>query len=97
MPETEPEKTSRSTLQVILGFLLGVVLSLVWLFVIITLGMTMNFRQQWLFPVLNAVGLIVAGIVALRKMRESSYALGVVIALSLAFILDTACGVLYLR
>lgn len=57
--------------------------------------MTLNPRHAGLFPWLNALGWLVAGIVALKQMRESSYALGGVIALSLAFLLNTACA--YLR
>jgi hypothetical protein len=97
MFETQPGKTPRSTLEAVLGFLLGVLLSLGWLFFTIFLAMTINPRHGWLYPVLNAVGLLVAGIGALRKMRESSYALGVVIALALAFIVNTACGAAYWR
>jgi hypothetical protein len=97
MLETQPEKIHRSTLEVILGFLLGVVLSLGCLFFTIFLGLTINPRHDWLFPLFNAVELFAAGIVAFRQMRDSSYALGVVIALSLAFLLNTACGLVYLR
>jgi uncharacterized membrane protein YccC len=97
MPETQPEKTPRSTIEVILGFLLGVVISLACLFAAIFLGAMIYPRHSWLFPVLNALGLILAGIVALRHMKESTYALGIVISLSLAFLLNTACGVAFLR
>jgi hypothetical protein len=93
MLEIEPEKIPRSTLEVVLGFLLGVLVSLGCLFLSIFLGMTISPSHGWLFPLLNAVGLAVAAIVALRQMRESSYALGIVIALSLAFLLNTACAV----
>jgi len=96
MLETQPEKTPRSTKEVVLGFLLGVVISLGCLFAAIFLGMTMS-GYKWLFPVLNALGLLVAGIVALRYMKESSYAFGIVIALALAFLLNTACGVAFFR
>jgi hypothetical protein len=78
---------------VVLGLLLGVLISLGCLFLSIFLGMTISPSHGWLFPLLNAVGLAVAAIVALRQMRESSYALGIVIALSLAFLLNTACAV----
>lgn len=97
MPETQAEKAPRSTKEVILGFLLGVVVSLVCLFAAIFLGEMIKSGHGWQFPVLNALGLMVAGIVALRHMKESSYALGVVIALALAFLLNTACGVAFFR
>ena|ERR1700730_1809273 len=93
MLEIEPEKIPRSTLEVVLGLLLGVLISLGCLFLSIFLGVTISQSPRWLFPLLNAVGLAVAAIVALRQMRESSYALGIVIALSLAFLLNTACAV----
>jgi hypothetical protein len=97
MFETPPENNPRSTIQVVLGFLLGVLLALGCLFFAIFLGTALALRQAWLFPVLTGVGLIGAGSVALRQMRESSYALGVVIALSLALLLDAACGVAFFR
>ena len=97
MLETQPDRTHRSTVQVLLGFLLGVAFSLGFLIFAIFLGMTFGSRHAWLLPVLNGVGLMVAGIIALRHLRESSYALGMVIALSLAFVLNTACGVLFVR
>ncbi|MGA2746013.1 MAG: hypothetical protein ABSE44_15050 [Candidatus Sulfotelmatobacter sp.] len=97
MFDLQPEKTPRSTLEVVLGCLLGVLISLGCLFFSIFLGMNLGQGHRWLFPVLNAAALAVAGIVALRQMRDSSYALGVVIALSLAFLLNTACGVAFFR
>ena len=96
MDETS-ENNRRSTIQVILGFLLGIVIALGSLFFTIFLGSALHLRQQWLFPALTALGIIAVGIVALRQMRESSYALGVVIALSLALLLDAACGVAFFR
>ena len=97
MFETPPANTPRTTIQVILGFLFGVLISLGCLFLTIFLGMTISPSRTWLFPMLNAVGLALAGVVAFRQMRESSYALGIVIALSLAFLLNTACGIVYFR
>ena len=96
MDETS-ENNPRSTIQVILGFLLGIVIALGSLFFTIFLGSALHLRQQWLFPAFTALGIIAVGIVALRQMRESSYALGVVIALSLALLLDAACGVAFFR
>ncbi|MGA2103001.1 MAG: hypothetical protein ABSG34_17970 [Candidatus Sulfotelmatobacter sp.] len=97
MLEAEPEKPSRSTIQVFLGFLLGVLGSLVFLFFAIPLGGIFGSGHTWLFPVFNAIGLIVAIVIALREVRESSYALGFVIALSLALLLDGACAVAFLK
>ena len=93
MPDLQPGKSARSTVQVVLGFLLGVVIALGSLFFAIFLGSALAMRQQWLYPVIIAIALVLAGIIALRHVRESSYALGVVIALALGLLLDAACGV----
>ena len=97
MLEIPPEKTSRSTVEVVLGLLFGILISLGCLFLSIFLGLTISPSHSWLFPLLNGVGLVIAGIIALRQMQESSYALGIVIALSLAFLLNTACAVVVSR
>ena len=94
MFETQPEKPSRSNLQVFLGFLLGIVASLGCLFLAIFLGVLMQ-GGMWIFPVIDAVGLIFAGTLALRRARESSLAAGAVISLSIALLLDAACGARY--
>ena len=96
MFHADPEKP-RSNLQVFLGFLLGVVASLGCLFLTIFLAATLEGKSAWVFPAFNAVGLILLGVVALRQVKESSYAVGVVIALALALLLDAACGIAILR
>ena len=88
-----PQNGSRSTLQVFLGFLLGIVIDLACFFLAIMLGFALAAQHTWLYSVLNGIALLAAGAVALRYVRESSYALGVVIALSLGLLLDTACGI----
>jgi type III secretory pathway component EscR len=93
MLETPPPNNPRSTTQVILGFLLGVVLSLACLFFSILLGNALGVRQTWMYPALTGVALVASGIVAARMYRESSYALGVLIAVSLGFLLNAICGV----
>jgi hypothetical protein len=97
MFDTESRQTSRSTIQVFLGFLLGVVACLGCLFLAIFFGSTLGPHSMWIYPVFNAFALIAVGIVALRHARQSSYAMGVVIALSLALLLDAACAVAVLR
>ena len=92
MPETEPKKPPRSNLHVFLGFLLGIVASLGCLFLAIFLG-TLLRAGGWIYPTLEAIALIGLGIVAARKAPESSLALGAVIALSLALLLDGVCAV----
>jgi len=96
MFQANPDKP-RSHLQVLQGFLLGVVASLGCLFLTIFLAGNFGSRRQWIYPALNAVALILVGIVALRHVRESSYALGIVIALALALVVDAACAVTFLR
>ena len=88
-----PQNNPRSTLQVFLGFLLGVVIDLVCFCFSVMLGFAVALHQTWLYSAFNAIGLIAAGLVALRHFRESSYAQGVAIALSLGLVLDAACGV----
>jgi hypothetical protein len=50
-------------------------------------------RPTWLFPTLNGVLLLVAGLIAFRSYRFSGIARGTVIAVALAFALDGLCGV----
>ena len=83
----------RSNLQVALGFLLGVVASLGCLFLMIFLAATLGSRPGWVLPAFNAAALISVGVVALRRAKESSFALGTVIALALALLLDAAYGI----
>jgi hypothetical protein len=97
MAEPVPPQSKRSGVQILLGFLLGVVISLGWLFLAIFLGGTISPNHPWIFPMFNAIGLIVAGIVAWRQMRESSFALGAVIAFSIALLLDGACAVIFFK
>jgi|SRR5581483_3729473 len=88
---------SRSTIQVLLGFLLGIVASLLCLFLAIFLGSTLRTRHTWLFPLFNAIGLVLLGIVAAKNARQSGYAAGAVIALSLALLLDGVCAAVILK
>ena len=97
MYETEPQKAPRSRVPVLLGFLLGVVAGLATLIVSIFFTFTFQVHEKWLLPALNAAVLIGIGIVASRHARESSYALGMVIALSIALLLDAAYAVAFLR
>jgi len=96
MLDTQPEKPDRSTIQVFLGFLLGIVASLGCLFLAIVLAKTI-FERNWSYPLFDAIALILVGSIALKNVRESSYALGAVIALSLALLLDGACALVFFR
>ena len=73
---------------------MGVVASLGCLFLAIFLG-TLVQGRTWIFPVIDAVGLVCVGALAVKRARESSLAAGAVIALSLALLLDAACGARY--
>jgi hypothetical protein len=82
------ESNSRSSLQVALGFLLGVLVCVGCLFFSILLGGALGASRPWMFPVLNAIALFASGVVALRSINKSSYTEGVLIAVSVAFILN---------
>jgi hypothetical protein len=97
MLERNPLKPPRFNMQVLLGFLLGIAASLGSLFFSIFLGTAMAWRQKWAFPTLTAICLVAIGIVGLRHLRESKYAVGVEIALAVALLLDLAYGVAFLR
>jgi len=45
-------------------------------------------RHSWMFPVINAIALVASGVVALRNVNKSSYPEGVLIAVSVALILN---------
>jgi len=92
MFETDPEKPARSNLQVLLGFLLGIVAGLGCLFVAIFFGKAFgdDQRGRWIYPAIDAIALILLGIFALKRVRDSSFALGAVIALALALLFDAA-------
>ena len=77
---------SRFNMQAILGFLLGVVASLFWLFFAVFLGGTLGPRHTRMYPLFAALGFVGFGLIALRKAR-SSYAFGMAIAFGLAILL----------
>jgi hypothetical protein len=97
MLETEPEKEKNHTLEVFLGFLLGILISIGCFLISIAAGILLTVRHAWLFPAFVAITLVGVGIVAVQHARESSYAVGIVITLSLALLLDAACAVAYYR
>ncbi len=59
----------------------------------VVVGMTLRFRHDWAFPLLNAIALILMSLYALRKYNESGIARGTVIALSLVFLINAICGI----
>jgi len=97
MFETEPENHKNLTLQVILGSLLGILISIGCFLISVAVGLLLSVKQAWLFPTFIAIALIGVGFIAARYVRESSYAVGIVITLSVALLLDAACAVAYVR
>jgi hypothetical protein len=59
----------------------------------VVVAMALGFRQNWSFPLLNAVALILVSLYALSKYNESGIARGTVIALSLVFPVNAICGI----
>jgi hypothetical protein len=82
------ESNPRSTLQVALGFFLGILVCIGCWFLSVLAGAALGLRHTWMLPLLNAIALVATGAVALRKANESSYPEGVLIAVSVAFVLN---------
>jgi hypothetical protein len=76
------EVNSRSTLQVALGFLLGILACVGCFFVSILLAGVLGLRDPWMFVLLNAAALVTTGLMALRNIHKSSYPDGALIAIS---------------
>jgi hypothetical protein len=94
MPDEGQEISAGS---VFLGFVIGMVLSLVLSGLGIVGGMMLGAglntpHRQWVFPLVNAVLIVGAGAVALRSFQSSGIARGIVIALAMAFVLNGVCG-----
>jgi hypothetical protein len=81
-----------SVLPVLVGFLLGLLIDLGSVVLSTLLGLALRVSHAGLFPAFNALFLIVAAGIAIRRVRESGLALGVVFAVALALLLDAACG-----
>jgi vacuolar-type H+-ATPase subunit I/STV1 len=79
-------RRSRFNMQTTLGFLLGVVASLFWMFFAVFVGGTLGPRHTRMYAWFAALGFAVFGFIALRKAR-SSYALGMALAFGLAILL----------
>lgn len=91
MVQPLPEK-NRRVLRTLLGFLLGVLLCLVNLFICGPLGGIIGFNKGRMFAVLYGVVLLGTGTIALRR-AESALAQGILIAVSVALLLDGTAGV----
>jgi 1,4-dihydroxy-2-naphthoate octaprenyltransferase len=88
-----PDESVHSTQKVALGFLLGLILSAACFVIAVVVGMNLHSRHDWVFPLLNAVALILVSLYAVSKYRESGIARGTVIALSLVFLVNAICGI----
>ena len=78
-----PDESVHSTQKVVLGFILGLILSGICFVIAVVVGMTLGSRHSWVFPLLNAIALILVSLYALSKYNESGIARGTVIDLSL--------------
>jgi hypothetical protein len=67
---------------------LGIALAFGCVVLTFFVGMTLQSRHVWVYPLLNAIALIGVGIGAIRQRHESIYADGVLIALAIALLLD---------
>lgn len=93
----DPAPHSRLNIQVVLGFLLGIVASLFCLFFSMFLGSTLGPRHTGSFPVFTAVAVIGLGLIALKNARRSGFAFGAALALALALLLDAAYMIVKFR
>jgi hypothetical protein len=80
----------RFNMQAILGFLLGVVATILWLFFSMFVASTLGPSHSRTAPVFTGIGVAVVALVAFRNARRSSFAVGAAIALGIALLLDLA-------
>ncbi len=92
-----PDESAHSTPKVGLGFILGLALSALCFVIAAYVGMALRSRHLWVLPLLNAIALILATLSAFRKYNESSIARGMVIALSLVFLVNAICGIAWMH
>ena len=85
-------RNPRSTLQIILGFLLGVIACLLFLFLAMFLASTLGPRRNWTEFLFVAIALVLAGSLSLKNFRRSSYSAGLTIAFSLGLLVDAVCA-----
>ena len=92
-----PDESAASTRKVVLGFFLGLILGAICFVIAIVVGTNLGSRHNWVFPLLNAIALILVSLYAMSKYRESGIARGTVIALSLVFLLNAICGIAWMH
>jgi len=95
MLDTKP-RNSRFNIQAMLGFLLGIVASLLWMFFAVFVGGTLGQRHSRMYAWFAALGFAMFGLIALKKAR-SSYALGMALAFGLAILLLAGYTLLLFR
>ncbi len=88
-----PDNPQVTPAAIVVGLLIGAVMSVACLALAIFLGFELHHGLPWLFPAMNGVLLLIAGLVAFRSAAHSGIARGVIIALGLAFTLNGLCGV----
>jgi hypothetical protein len=88
-----PDESVHSTQKVVLGLVLGLILSGICFAIAVGVGMALQPRQGWVFPLLNAIVLILVSLYSVSKYNESGIARGTVIALSAVFLLNAICGI----
>jgi hypothetical protein len=96
MPDTHCQKP-RFNVQVILGFLLGVVASLLCLFFAMFVASTLNARHARMHPIFTGIALFTFGLLSFRSARSSRLALGAAVAFGLALLLDAAFALTIFR
>jgi hypothetical protein len=92
MHGTAPESPGAKT-QIVLGFLLGVVASLLFLFLAMFLAGTLGPHRGWTGPLFEAIALVLGGALAFKNLRRSAYAVGMAIAFALTLVLDAAWAI----
>ena len=96
MPHTLPHRR-RFNVQLILGFLLGIVASLLCLFFSMFLGSTLAPQHARMYPVFTGIAVAALGLIAFKNARSSSFASGVLIASALALLLDALYAIAIFR
>lgn len=90
-------ESAQSSIHVLLGFLLGVVAGIGCLIFSIFLGSTFGPYRGRIYLGINAILLLCFFAPALRRSRQSKYALGAMIALALALLLDATYALVRFR
>ena len=85
-----------SVIRLLGGMLLGLVIGLACIAVDFVIG-SATMRRPFLLPVANAIVLIVAATFAIKRVHDGGWGRGLLISLSLVFILNAICGIILIR